>query len=96
MSLGKLSISTHLGPEDLAGFGSDLEELRITSSNLDTIKNNAFHYAKTLRVLDLSENGIHGYEPRAFTEVMFFLLFLQILLCKNTSNKKKNYKIWFT
>lgn len=47
----------------------DLEELRVTNSDLGVIKNNAFRHVRGLKALDLSENVISQLENEAFTDV---------------------------
>lgn len=58
-----------LSAEDFLDFGMDLKELRISQSNLDTIKNHAFKHVRGIKYLDFSENSISTIEDDAFAEV---------------------------
>lgn len=58
-----------IGPDDFLEFGVDLEELRIISAGLQTIKNHAFQYVHGLKHLDLSDNNIGSIENDAFDDV---------------------------
>jgi hypothetical protein len=60
-----------LSPEDFEEFSVDLEELRVTNSELGVIKNNAFRHVRGLKTLDLSENRITQFEKDAFTDVSY-------------------------
>ncbi|KAK7788932.1 hypothetical protein R5R35_012068 [Gryllus longicercus] len=77
LAVSKLPRDT-LSAEDLLNTGVDLEELRITRSNLRTIRNHAFAHARGLRVLDLAENEIATIEAEAFSEVGHSLTSLRL------------------
>lgn len=51
----------------------DLEELRINSAGLQTIKNHAFQYVHSLKRLDLSDNRISSIESDAFEDVSILI-----------------------
>lgn len=72
--MSKLSDSS-LTPDDFLDFGIDLEELFITSGNIQTLKNNAFKYVHGLKHLDLSDNSISTIEPNAFQDVGIIIIF---------------------
>ncbi|GLG93927.1 Chaoptin [Gryllus bimaculatus] len=77
LAVSKLPRDT-LSAEDLLNTGVDLEELRITRSNLRTIRSHAFAHARGLRVLDLAENEIATIEAEAFSEVGHSLTSLRL------------------
>ena len=63
-----------MSPNHFQGFGTDLEELKIsdgTDHNVKGLKNHAFRDVRGLKKLDLSENSISSIENDAFTEVKF-------------------------
>lgn len=66
-------------PDDFLEFGVDLEELKITSAGLHTIKNHAFQYVHGLKRLDLSDNNIATIENDAFDDVCFVSLYFCFL-----------------
>lgn len=68
LSLTKLSMK-NLSPDDFLEFGLELEDLKITRGQLQTIKAHAFMHVRGLKRLDLSENQINQIEPDAFNEV---------------------------
>lgn len=69
LSLTKLS-TKNLSPDDFIEFGLELEDLKITRGQLQTIKSHAFMHVRGLKRLDLSENQINQIEADAFTEVI--------------------------
>ncbi|XP_067012092.2 chaoptin [Anabrus simplex] len=77
VSLSRLS-QPHLSPEDFLQFGVDLEELRVTQSNVKTLKNHAFMHARGLKRIDLSENSISQIDPEAFSEIGHSLVSLKM------------------
>lgn len=77
LSIGKFG-SDSLSSESFLEFGIELENLRIFSAGLKTIKAHAFQYVRGLKRLDLSENRIDLVEKGAFTEVGHSLLSLAI------------------
>lgn len=79
LSVGKLS-STKISSEDFTEFGVELEDLKLTSSSIDSIKSHAFKYVRGIRRLDLSENQISSIENEAFTEVSSEVIFEYFLL----------------
>lgn len=71
LTLSKISES-NLSPDDFQGFGTDLEELKISDGadrNIKGLKNHAFRDVRGLKKLDLSENSISNIEHDAFAEV---------------------------
>lgn len=68
LHISKMPGST-LSPNDFMEFGMDIKELRITQSNLQTIKNHAFQHVRGIKYLDFSENSISSIEDNAFAEV---------------------------
>lgn len=68
LSLTKLS-TRNLSPDDFLEFGLELENLKITRGQLQTIKSHAFMHVRGLKRLDVSENQINQIEPDAFHEV---------------------------
>lgn len=68
LSLTKLS-TRNLSPDDFLEFGLELENLKITRGQLQTIKSHAFMHVRGLKRLDVSENQISQIEPDAFHEV---------------------------
>lgn len=59
----------NIGPDDFLEFGMDLEELRINSAGLQTIKRHAFQYVHGIKRLDFSDNNIGTIEDEAFDDV---------------------------
>lgn len=70
LSLSRLQ-HPYIEPNDFLEFGVDLEELKIVSAGIDTIKNHAFQYVHGLKRLDLSDNNINNIERDAFDDVRF-------------------------
>ncbi|XP_058788857.1 chaoptin isoform X2 [Phymastichus coffea] len=77
LHISKMPGST-LSPNDFLEFGMDIKELRITQSNLQTIKNHAFQHVRGIKYLDFSENSISSIEDDAFSEVGNSLMILKI------------------
>lgn len=78
LSLSRLPHS-QIGPEDFLEFGRDLEELKINSAGIQTIKKNAFRYVHGIKRLDLSDNSITTLEDGALDDVSFVVETLTIL-----------------
>lgn len=64
----------HLDPNMFSNFTIDLEDLRITGSDLKSIKAHAFKYVHGLKYLDLSDNAINLLDSEAFKEVRYILI----------------------
>ncbi|XP_015593421.1 chaoptin isoform X2 [Cephus cinctus] len=77
LAISRMPQST-LSPDDFLEFGMDIKELKITQSNLDTIKAHAFMHVRGIKYLDFSENAISSIENDAFSEVGHSLLTLKI------------------
>ncbi|KAJ6640078.1 Chaoptin, partial [Pseudolycoriella hygida] len=77
LSVTKLS-TKNLSPDDFLEFGLELEDLKITRGQLQTIKSHAFMHVRGLKRLDLSENQLSQIEPDAFTEIGHSLISLKI------------------
>lgn len=72
LSLTKLS-TKHLSPDDFLEFGLELEDLKLTRGQLQTVKSHAFMHVRGLKRLDLSENQINNIEADAFNEVCLII-----------------------
>lgn len=72
LSLSKMPSGT-LSATDFLEFGMDIKELRITQSNLATIKNHAFQHVRGIKYMEFNENSISNIEDDAFTEVKSLL-----------------------
>lgn len=68
LSLGKLS-SPNLAPDFFTDYGVELEDVKFTRSEIDSIKSHTFRHIRGVRRLDLSENSISSIDNEAFTEV---------------------------
>ncbi|CAH1974718.1 unnamed protein product [Acanthoscelides obtectus] len=77
LALSRLKQPT-LSPDDFLEFGIDLEELRITSAGLQTIKSKAFKYIHGLQKVDFSDNIISTLENNAFTDISHSLEHLKL------------------
>ncbi|KAH0557410.1 chaoptin [Cotesia glomerata] len=77
LALSKLSQDS-LSADDFIEFGIDVKELRITRSNLNSIKSHAFTHVRGIKYLDFSENSISSMDDEAFSEVGHSLLTLKL------------------
>lgn len=77
LALSKLSHDS-LSADDFIEFGIDVKELRITRSNLNSIKSHAFTHVRGIKYLDFSENSISSMDDEAFSEVGHSLLTLKL------------------
>lgn len=68
LSISKMNTQS-LTPEEFADFGTELEDLQITRSELQSVKSHTFKYIRGVKRLDLSENNIGTIENDAFAEV---------------------------
>ena len=62
--------SKSLISDDFKEFGLELEDLKITGAQLQSIKSHAFIHVRGIKRLDLSENAINQFEVDAFNEVI--------------------------
>lgn len=76
-------IDSSLESKDLPEFLNQLEEIKVSHSNIKSIRSHAFKNVRGLRRLDLSENSISTIENEAFSEV--WLHFIELTEDKNAS-----------
>ncbi|XP_037921990.1 chaoptin isoform X3 [Hermetia illucens] len=77
LSISKMNTQS-LTPEEFADFGTELEDLQITRSELQSVKSHTFKYIRGVKRLDLSENNIGTIENDAFAEIGHSLISFKI------------------
>lgn len=70
----------HLDSNMFVNFTIRMEQLRITGSNLKSVKAHAFKHIEVLKYLDLSDNSISLLDAEAFKEVLNIRIFNKIQL----------------